>query len=358
MGTTWLDRLGPMFVGTIHAYCFRILQNHVPRYGNYDVLDEHRHAGLLSREYRALDLSRLGPRHWKPIQDWMRTVDVIGNELIDPAALAGTPVGDVYAAYRGMLDRYHFLTFSLIITCALDALKDPVTFQRVHGPLRHLVVDEYQDINPAQERLIELLATPPVALTVVGDDDQSIYQWRGSDVRNILEFTRRHTGAATVTLAHNRRSRPRIVDKANEFARTIPNRLEKAMEAVRTDAPHQVVPWMAATDGEEVRTIADTIERLHTEGFAYREIAVLFRSVRTSAPPLIGELRARGIPYTCAGRTGLFLQPEVALFGEIFTWFVDGEWRDERFGETRPAISMASSPASMPSSAMTTRSQS
>lgn len=335
MGPAFLDRLGPMFVGTIHAYCFRILQDHVPRYGNYDILDEHRHAGLLSREYRTVDLSRLGHRHWKPIQEWIRTADVIGNEMIDPAALAGTPVGDVYTAYRAMLDRYHFLTFGLVITCALEALQEHDTFNRVHGPLRHLIVDEYQDINPAQERLIELLATAPVELAVVGDDDQSIYQWRGSDLQNILEFTRRHRGAATVTLAQNRRSRPLIVSKANEFARSIPNRLEKAMESVRPESPHQVIPWMAATDGEEVGIIADTIERLHTEGFAYREMAVLFRSVRTSAPPLIDELRSRGIPYTCAGRTGLFLQPEVALFGEIFAWFVDGQWRDERFGETR-----------------------
>ncbi len=64
---------------------------------------------------------------------------------------------------------------------------------------------------------------------------------------------------------------------------------------------------------------------------------MLFRSVRTSAPPLIEALREREIPYTCGGRTGLFQQPEVALFGEIFAWFVDGDWRDERFGETRKA---------------------
>ena len=337
MGATFLDRLGPMFVGTIHAYCFRILQDHVPHYGNYDVLDEHRHAGLLSREYHALGLSRIGIRHWKPIQDWIRTVDVIGNELIDPNRLDGTPVGEVYRAYRAMLDRYHFLTFGLIITCALEALRDPAVFRRVHEPLRHLIVDEYQDINPAQERLIELLATAPVNLCVVGDDDQSIYQWRGSDVRNILDFTHRYPGASTVNLAHNRRSRPLIVTEANRFAATIPARLPKTMESVRPEGPHEIVSWMAVTDADEARMIADTIERLHLEGFQYRDIAVLFRSVRTSALLLINELRTRRIPYTCAGRTGLFLQPEIALLGETFAWFVDGEWKDERFGAPRPA---------------------
>jgi hypothetical protein len=74
-----------------------------------------------------------------------------------------------------VLHRYHFLTFSELITLAVTALDDPETFARVHGPLRHLIVDEYQDINPAQERLIERLAAPPVELCVVGDDDQAIY---------------------------------------------------------------------------------------------------------------------------------------------------------------------------------------
>src|SRR5207249_6142978 len=118
----FLDRLGPMFVGTIHGYCFRLLQDHVSHYGNYDVLDPHRHAGLLSREYRNLGLSRLGARHWSPIRDWIRTVDVIGNELIDPTKLDGTTLGEVYRSYRDLLDRYHFLTFGLIISCAVDAL--------------------------------------------------------------------------------------------------------------------------------------------------------------------------------------------------------------------------------------------
>lgn len=81
-----------------------------------------------------------------------------------------------------MLERYHFLTFAMIIAKALEALGDPKVLARVTTPLCHLIVDEYQDINPAQQRLIALLARPPVQLTVVGDDDQAIYQWRGSDV--------------------------------------------------------------------------------------------------------------------------------------------------------------------------------
>jgi DNA helicase II / ATP-dependent DNA helicase PcrA len=336
-GPSFLDRLGPMFVGTIHAYCFRILQDYVPKFGNYDVLDENRHAGFLSREFYRIGLSKLKAKHWAPIRDFARTVDVIANEFIPANALAGTPLGECYAAYRQSLTRHHFLTFSLIITSALEALDDREIRDRVRGPLRHLLVDEYQDINPSQERLIELLSAPPVQLTVVGDDDQSIYQWRGSDVRNILTFMQRRQGARSIDLDTNRRSRPAIVEAANRFSKTILHRLDKTMKEYRPAGPNQVVPWSAATDEAEAETIANTIFRLHAEGRPYRDIAVLFRSVRTSAPPLIEALRARDIPYTAGGRTGLFLQPEVAFVAEIYAWFVEGDWRDEPWGEFRKA---------------------
>lgn len=331
-GAAFLGQLGPMFIGTIHSYCFRLLQTHVLKYGNFDVLDEHRHAGLLSREFDELGLDELGHRHWPTIGEFIRTMDVIGNELISVADLNDTPLAKPYAAYLDMLDRHRLLTYSLIISKAVEALADPDVFSRVHEPLRHLIVDEYQDINPAQERLIELLSTDPVQICVVGDDDQAIYQWRGSDVGNILTFAKRRK-ADTVRLETNRRSRPQIVATANTFAQSIQNRLPKAMKPTRTPAKIEVIPWSAANPEAEAEQIADTIQRLHKLGHRYQDMAILFRSVRTSATPLVSALESRGIPYSCGGRTGLFMQPEIGIFAQIFAWFVDSEWKDERFGE-------------------------
>lgn len=112
-GTGFLDRLGPMFIGTIHSYCLRLLQDHVPGYGNHDILDENRLAGLLSREHKRLDLNQIGSQHWRPIFDFLRNADVVENELILPEKLSGTPFGDCYLAYRQTIDRYHFLTYPL-----------------------------------------------------------------------------------------------------------------------------------------------------------------------------------------------------------------------------------------------------
>jgi DNA helicase-2/ATP-dependent DNA helicase PcrA len=334
-GPAFLDRLGPMYVGTIHGYCFRLLQDHVPKYGNYDILDEHRHAGILAREFFALNLTSVFPGK-TATADFIRTVDVIGNELIDVAALRGTPIGDCVQKYIEMLERYHFLTFGMIITKAVEALKDPKTFKRVTGPLRHLIVDEYQDINPAQQQLISLLAQPPVQLTVVGDDDQSIYQWRGSDVSHIVNFSSERQAVHSESLATNRRSRPAIIAAANGFAQSIPNRLPKEMKPHRPAGQNEVVPWIAETDVEEAETIAQHIKTLNDQGFAYRDIAVLFRSVRTAAPPLLDACQRLGIPVACGGRTGLFLQQDIAAFGELFAWVVDKEWRDGRYEAFRP----------------------
>lgn len=336
IGEDFLGRIGPMFVGTIHSYAFRILQNHVPQYGNYDVLDEHRQAGLLSREYRALELRALGTRgQWKSIQRFIRNADVVGNELISSDEIAGTPFGDCYRAYDELLERYHLLTFQQLISKAVEALQDPVIFRRVHDPLRHLIVDEYQDVNPAQEHLISLLATAPVELCVVGDDDQAIYEWRGSDVSNILTFKDRYAERQRINLATNRRSRPGIIDAANVVITELDERLAKSMESYRDNVGSQVVSWTAHTEAEEAEGITTTIVGLANSGYRYREIGILYRSVRTSSAPLLEAFDKRKIPYFCGGRTGLFLQPEAALFGEIFAWIAERQWKDERFGPFR-----------------------
>jgi DNA helicase-2/ATP-dependent DNA helicase PcrA len=334
-GQEFLDRLGPMFIGTIHAYCLRLLQDHVPEFGNFDVLDENRLAGLLSREHRRLELSKLGTQHWRPIFDFLRNADVMENELLDPLPLKGTPFGDCYLAFKQTLYRYHFLTYGLLISAAVKALNRPEVLERVHGPLRHLIVDEYQDINPAQEKLIGILAKPPVHLCVVADDDQAIYQWRGSDVSNMQDFDKRYSPVTPLPLSVNRRCRPKIIATANHFATSISPRLPKKMEPHRPAGGLEVHCWAAETAKAEAETIADTIESLNKKGYRFKDIAILYRSVRTSSPPLIEVLKDRGIPFRCGGRTGLFLQPEASALGKTYAWFIDNEWKNERYGESQ-----------------------
>ena len=195
-------------------------------------------------------------------------------------------------------------------------------------------MDEYQDINPAQEALIRLLAQPPVHLCVVADDDQAIYQWRGSDVSNMIHFVERYPAVTPLPISVNRRCRPTIIATANKFAESISPRLPKKMEEHRPAGTQEVSCWAAETAAEEAETIADTIEALVKRGYRYRDIAILYRSVRTSSPPLIDEFKARKIPFRCAGAAGLFLQPEASVLGKTYAWLSKNDWKNERWGQS------------------------
>ncbi|MCA9712907.1 MAG: ATP-dependent helicase, partial [Myxococcales bacterium] len=196
----------------------------------------------------------LDPRNrlFAGIETFARSVDVVENELIDPATVPGR-FGEILGDYLDMLERYRLLTYGQQIVRAVTALEDLQVAEAVHVTLRHLIVDEYQDVNPAQERLIELLVSGGAELCVVGDDDQAIYQWRGSDVGNIVRFRDRYPDVAEFTISTNRRSRPEIIAAANKFATSIPNRLAKKMLPDRppSDSGDTVVCWSADTAAEE-----------------------------------------------------------------------------------------------------------
>ena len=334
LGRSFVDRLNGCYVGTIHAYCYQLLQEHAARYETYDVLDEHRLVAFLSRESTVLGIKDLAGQLFRSISEFVRSADVVDNELI-PIADLHPPFRDVVVRLNERLNNYRFLTYGQLIALAVAELDTPEVSAAVNGRLRHLIVDEYQDINPAQEALINCLAKPPVELCVVGDDDQSIYQWRGSDVSNIVTFAGRYPDAATFELLTNRRSRPSIVQEANEFGATIQGRLDKAMKPHRPAASPELVTWKAPTEADEATTIARTIHGLRRAGYRFRDIAVLVRS-STSYVRLLEAFGEHNIPVQPAGRTGLFTEPDAQTFGRTFAYFADHEWRPERYGESFP----------------------
>ena len=337
LGREALNRLTSLFVGTIHSYCFRLLQQRVPRYETYDVLDDNRLTAFLSREATRLGLRQLDPRNrlFASIEAFLKSVEVVENELLDPATMPD-PFGGLLRAYYETLDRYRLLTYGQQVVGAVRELERPELAAAVHAELRHLIVDEYQDVNPAQERLVELLTGPQVGLCVVGDDQQAIYQWRGSDVGNILGFADRYPNVARFEISTNRRSRPQLIEVANQFARTIPERIEKEMTPHRPTAPGdepEIAVWHADTELEEAGWIASLILDLVEQGVRFGDIAVLVRG-RAAYRQLVEQFQTFDIPVQPGGRTGLFDQPEAVLLGQTLTWLSDVEWRD-RYGPGR-----------------------
>lgn len=335
LGDAALGKLGPLYIGTIHGYCFRLLEQHVGHYETFDVLDEKQLAAFLAREGRRLKVKQLDAkgRLFEGISTFLANVEVVENELISAEQLED-PFRGTYRAYLERLEAFRVLTFGQLISRAVAELESPQLRAAVTGRLRHLIVDEYQDVNRAQERLIELLAGGGVELCVVGDDDQAIYQWRGTDVENIIGFAERYPDTSRFTIDVNRRSRPRIVAVANRVSESIEGRLPKQMEACREDGESSVVFWHAEDEAAQAAALAAAVKRAHARGARYRDIAVLIRG-RTSLAAILETFVAEDIPVLPGGRTNLFLQRDAQTFGRLCAWLAGHQWRTDPFGPGR-----------------------
>ncbi len=328
------DPLADLRVGTIHGYCLELLQRHEAALELHEVIDATRQFAFLTRvgrEFGVTAAAGFGTDESLRIADFLRTADVIENELLDPQDLPNA-LRFAYTDYLAVLDRYRFFTFGQLIVRALKTLDESVSAASYVDMVEHIFVDEYQDINPAQAALISRLARSGAHVCVVGDDDQAIYQWRGSDAGFIRNFRHHYMPLLQFSLTENHRSVPGIVELANSFATTINGRIEKTMLSVRPGSGQSVFTHVADTDTEEAHWIADEIRRLHSSGLAYRDIAVLARS-RAAFPRIIEALREANVPARLNGWTALFEHPVAVGLGKAIAWLGGLTWRDDASDE-------------------------
>ena len=213
--------LAELFIGTMHAYALDALQTYVPAAFKYNVLDEIQARLFIDRNSRASGLTVTDaivngtPRRLRRYVDSRLYMQVLGilreddvNESLLPAGLISARDG-----YRRLLHEHYYFDYGELVAAAVDLLAcepddemaGPLV-RHVRDHVRYVVVDEYQDTNPVQDKLIQMLCRFGANLCVVGDDDQTIYQWRGSAVSNILSFESRKPGVCRVTLDDNFRS--------------------------------------------------------------------------------------------------------------------------------------------------------
>ena len=201
--------------------------------------------------------------------------------------------------------------------------------RRLGERVKCVIVDEYQDVNPIQERLIRHLHDMGAGLCVVGDDDQTIYQWRGSAVDNIVTFAKRYPDVRQIRLQENFRSSQGVVDTARAFVEKIDDRLAKAMVAGSGQAYQvgDIVALSFESPSEEARYIANTLRSLHgvrfkdrgeSRGLAWSDMAVLLRSVRNNGPIIAEALAEAGIPFVVSGIANLFEAPEAEAARLLF----------------------------------------
>ena len=226
-----------------------------------------------------------------------------------------------YGTYQRLLAANGAIDFGDQVSLALRLLREsPAARERVQARFRYVLVDEFQDTNRAQSELVALITAPHRNVTVVGDDDQSIYKFRGAAISNILEFRERYRNARVVVLRRNYRSRGPILDASYRLVRhNDPDRLEVKAGIVKklipergSDGAPAVRHEAFATGAEEADWIAADVARRAGEGTSYRDMAILVRANAT-ADPVLRSLNLEGIPWRFSGTSGLYSRPEVRL---------------------------------------------
>ncbi|MCI0343829.1 MAG: ATP-dependent helicase [Chloroflexi bacterium] len=242
-------------------------------------------------------------------------------EAAREAARRQLEIARAYGRYQALLGGAGFIDFGDQVALVLRLLRtSPAAREAVRARYRYILVDEFQDTNRAQSELVALLAERHRNVTVVGDDDQSIYRFRGAAISNILEFRERYRGAKTVVLRRNYRSLAPILDAAYRLVRfNDPDRLEVHAGIVKELLPERSAPAAPpvrheafATAAEEADWIAAEIRRRVDGGARPRDHAVLVRA-NADADPVLRSLNMAGLPWRFSGTSGLYARPEVRL---------------------------------------------
>lgn len=325
-----LRRLGEMYIGTIHGYCLRLLEDHFG-FGDYDVFDENQEIAFLLRYGWSLGLNNLTGPYSRNCDLFLNSINVAYNEILDREELRENAPDfyDMLIKYENLLDTHHRLTFSRMGYEALVQLEqDPEKIDHID----YLIVDEFQDINNAQFKLIELIGQG-ASVFVVGDPRQSIYQWRGSNERFFLDFDSCFSGAETVDICENWRSAGEIVRVSNHFADWFRD-VEYGHLNSKRDTDGELTKLCFNGPIEEGEWVADQIDRLVRveKKCKYSDFGILMRSVNTSAEPFIQAFRDRNIPYLVGGKVGLFKRDEAQAVGRLISWVSDaGFWVESPF---------------------------
>ena len=348
--------IGDMYIGTIHAFAFKILQDFIPKYRAYDMLDEIRRLAFLSSIRKDIDIDHLTgsllKRHKKPFnknhQNWVfktfiKDIDLYREEGLNEEAILCDSFKKAYHIYYQKLEDKRFLDFSSILKIAVDTLTEhPNIRKKLQAQYSFFTVDEYQDVNPIQEKLIQVISNRQ-NVCVVGDDDQSIYQFRGADIQNIITFQNRYPDVKIHILDINRRSHDAIVKTANDLIKlNDPQRLQKSIkDKGLTSSKGDLYKILFQRQEEEIEWIIDKVQSLIGKEYLengsqrklkYSDFAFLFRSVSSEAGPYIEALNAANIPVIFAGTGGLFGTQEVASILKIFA-YISGCDNDVVYGD-------------------------
>lgn len=305
-----------MWVCTFHAMCVRMLREDADLLGytgQFTIYDGDDSKRMVRDIMQALGIEQ----KQFPINMIRSKISSAKNAMIGPEDMlksADSPndkkAAQVYLELERRLRAANAMDFDDLLVRALELLRSrPEVLDKYQERFRYISVDEYQDTNHVQYEIANLLAAKYQNLMVVGDDDQSIYSWRGADITNILDFEQDFKNCKTVKLEQNYRSTGHILNAANAVVRHNSQRKDKRLFTAEGDG-EKIQAFQASDERDEGRWIAGEIEKLHAKGTSYDDIAVFYR---TNAQSRILEdmfLRA-GVPYKIVGGTRFFDRAEI-----------------------------------------------
>ena len=306
-----------MWIGTFHSICVRILRRHIDRLGyerSFTIYDRDDQKTLIKECIREKDIDK---EMYKDAYVLSRISD-LKDRGTSPQEYINESLGDfresniaqLYDLYQKKLKKYNSLDFDDLIIKTVEVLeKNLDILEKYQEQFKYVFVDEYQDTNKIQYRLVKLLSDKYRNISVVGDDNQSIYSWRGADIRNILEFEKDFKGGETILLEQNYRSTQNILDVANRVIENNEDRREKRLWTEKKEGNHVIYRQLEYSD-EEASYIAEKIHHLKYKGYRSSDIAILYR---TNAQSRVFEemFMRESIPYKIVGGLKFYDRREV-----------------------------------------------
>ncbi len=307
-----------IWVSTFHSTCVRILRRYIDRLGydnNFTIYDTDDQKGVMKEICKKLQIDTKMLKE----RTILSAISSAKDELIDPLQYEmqngfdyqGGKIAKAYKEYQAVLHKNNALDFDDLIMKTVELFKaDAQVLNNYQERFRYIMVDEYQDTNTAQFELIRLLADKYRNLCVVGDDDQSIYKFRGANIRNILDFEKVYPEACVIKLEQNYRSTQNVLDAANAVIKNNRGRKDKALWTEKKDGS-RIHLRQFDTAYEEAEYIAGDVAKKKRDGEAdYGDCAVLYR---TNAQARLLEERfiMEGVPYDVIGGTNFYARKEI-----------------------------------------------
>ena len=308
--------LRPPLIATFHSTCVRILREHAPRIGlpaGFVIYDEDDRLTLVKEAMRELQIDE---RELTPASAVHR-LSHAKNQMVtveDAERLARTPreerVASLYRIYETRLRAAGAVDFDDLLLLVVRLFEtSPATLDWYRGVWKYVLVDEYQDTNRAQYRIVRMLTQEHRNLCVVGDPDQSVYRWRGADLRNILDFEKDFPDCRVAPLEQNYRSTKQILRMASAVIGHNTERKDKRLWTENPEGERAQV-YRAWDENEEAAFVSRAIRGLHDQGGDYRDVAVFYRT-NAQSRVLEDALRRAGIPYLIVGGVRFYERREV-----------------------------------------------